>query len=147
MTSAQVVAPGDGKNQYDKCEIFKMNSKTKLRSLLHTLRHPAPSSKLQLVIVTGKDFNVPWAFVRLIQRRVAEMLPFLQPDLAYTPVQLVGSDIWSELNSGEARMAVLVLADMVKRGELALTFANPNGGDAAMTPTPYSTTVTFGARK
>lgn len=107
-----------------------LNNKT--CALLRNMRHPAPSSKLQLFLVTGNDFHVPWAFANLIQRRVAEVMPFLMQDHEYSPPQLLGPDLWSALNSGEARMAVLAIADMAKRGEFALTVA---GSDADGTVT------------
>ena len=121
-----------------------MNNKT--CALLRHMRNPVPSSKLQMFQVTGKDFNVPWAFANLIQRRVAEVMPFLMRDHEYSPAQLLGPDLWSALNSGEARMAVLAIADMAKRGEFALRVASRDCDGTAMRLTPHTRSVTSGAK-
>ena len=123
-----------------------MNNKTKLRSVLRTMHNPAPSSKLQIFQAAGKEFRVHRAFVSLIKRRVAELLPFLLRDHEYSPAQLLGPDLWSALNSGEARMAVLAKADMVKRGELALKVTSRDCDGAVLRLTLHPTSVTSGTR-
>ena len=95
------------------------------------MRDPAPSSKLELYLVTGTDFHVPWVFANLIQTRVSAVMPFLMPDSEYTPAQLLGLDLWSALNSAEARMAGLVIAGLAKRGELDLTLVGSDAEGAA----------------
>jgi len=110
------------------------------------MRNPAPSSRLQVFYGLPGGFRVPARFGDEIRRRLADIAPFLERDHVYTAAQLLGPDMWSALNSGEARMAVLAIANLVKRGELALKVASPDCDGAAMRLTPHTRSVTSGAK-
>jgi hypothetical protein len=110
---------------------LRMPLNKKTCALLRNMRHPAPSSKIQLFFVTGNDYQLPAALTGLIKQRVAQVTPFLMDDRQYTPMQLLGSDLWSALNAAETRMVELAINEMAQRGEIALAAAGRSSNGAA----------------
>lgn len=97
-----------------------MNNKTKLLSVLWTMRDPAQSSKRKLFYGLPGGFYVPVPFADLVGKRIADVVPLLSGRGAYSAAELLGPDLWSALDSAEARLAKLFVADMVTKGEVAL---------------------------
>jgi len=108
---------------------MKLNSRA--RSILREMRNTISPRQIQIYMSLGDAFKVPWFFYYLIKRRVAEMTPFLLRDHAYRLDQLLGSDLWSALNSAERRMAKLSVTDLVCRGDIPLRFGHREADDAA----------------
>lgn len=100
-----------------------MNTKTNRRAQIHATRNRKPTSRLQIFCGLPGGFSVHADFWGLIKRAIREVVPFLWSGNEYAIEQLLGSQFWRALNGAEARMANLCVAEMVRKGELALTVA------------------------
>lgn len=87
------------------------------------MRNPVPSSTLQIFYGLPGGFQVHSDYWGLIRGHIREITPFLSHDKEYTAEQLLGSKLWSALNSAEARMAKLCVADMVTKNTVPLKVA------------------------
>lgn len=64
------------------------------------------NSDIEVMILSGK-FKVETGYFEIIESRVKEILPFLLEGMAYTPLELIGEDLWADLTSFGQRQAVL----------------------------------------
>lgn len=97
-----------------------MTTNSNTRSILRAMRNPVPSSMLQIFYGLPGGFRVHSAYWGLVRGHIRDILPFLSHDKEYTAEQLLGSKLWSALNSAEARMAKLCVDDMVKKHAVSL---------------------------
>lgn len=86
------------------------------------MRHPELSKdELRISVPLDSGFTAPLPFYLLIQENVCQVMPFLEDYTIYFSEDLL--EFWSKLNSAETRMAELVIAEQIRRGEYALRAA------------------------
>lgn len=107
-----------------------MNNKTKVRSVLGTMRNPAPSSRLRVAYGLPGGFRVPVLFGDLVGKHIADIVPFLARERSYTAAQLLGPGLWSALSGTEARLAVLYVANLATKGAVGLTVTGRDTGSS-----------------
>lgn len=99
-----------------------MKHKPKGSEDLRNMRDPkSDKAVIQIIRTVGNGHKVTGPFYNGIKKGVRQMMPFLQDYTVYSSADLLG--FWSELNSAEIRMAELVIAEQVRRGEYALRAA------------------------
>lgn len=62
-------------------------------------------------ILLGK-FTIETGFFEIFESRLNDILPYLVEGVAYTPVELVGEDMWADITILGQRQAVLCLKHM-----------------------------------
>lgn len=66
---------------------------------------------------------VQLALFNRVSRQVKNRIELLQPGVAYTVKKICGGLFWEQLSSGDQKLAGLCVAELVERGELALSSA------------------------
>ena len=88
-------------------------------------------SDAETMILLGK-FTVHPQFFETIEWRVTDILPFLLKGVAYTPLELVGEDLWNDITSLGQRQATLCLRHMARMPGAALRAVAHSGSDLTM---------------
>ena len=89
------------------------------------------SKDLDTMILLGK-FTVHPQLFETIESRVADILPFLLKGVAYTPMDLIGEDLWRDITSLGQRQATFCLRHMATMPGAALREVAPSGSDLTM---------------
>ena len=89
------------------------------------------SSDAETMVLLGK-FTVHPQFFETIESCVTDILPFLLEGVAYTPLELVGEALWSDISSLGQRQATLCVKHMTTMPGAALREVARTGSDLTM---------------
>ena len=65
----------------------------------------------EVMILSGK-FKVETGFFEIFESRLNDILPYLVEGIAYSPLELIGEDMWADITTLGQRQAVLSLKHM-----------------------------------
>jgi hypothetical protein len=85
----------------------------------------------ETMVFLGK-YSVHPQFFETIEWRVTDILPHLLAGVAYTPSELVGEDLWSDITSLGQRQATLCLRHMARMPGATLREVAHSGSDLTM---------------
>jgi len=89
------------------------------------------SSDAETMVLVGK-FTVHPQFFETIESRVTDILPFLLEGVTYSPVELIGEDLWRDITSLGQRQATFCLMHMATMPGAALREVGPSGSELTM---------------
>lgn len=99
-----------------------MKNKSIINKILRKMRSKKSSKyALKNGVQLDSGLIAPFYFYLFILEYVSQMMPILQDYTVYRSADLL--EFWSELNSTEARMAELAIAEQIRQGALSLCAA------------------------
>jgi hypothetical protein len=79
----------------------------------------AKGNDLDFMIALGK-FKIDTGYFELIESKFEDIYPVLLEDVAYTPEELCGEELWADLTGGGQRQAVFCLRHMAQSDDYPL---------------------------